>query len=119
VAADLSGFTVASLGHLPPVIALPGQDVAILACPPSPPIGAPLPSPPVDVVRPLDAGTTVGCYTDGLVERRWQSIDDGLEQLRAAFFAGDPEDVCAAVMSDLIGTSAVQDDTALLVFRRV
>jgi sigma-B regulation protein RsbU (phosphoserine phosphatase) len=119
VAADLSGCTVASLGHLPPVIALPGHDVAFVACTPSPPIGAPLPSPPVDARHPLEAGTTVGCYTDGLVERRWQSIDDGLEQLRAAFFAGDPEDVCAAVMSDLIGTSAVQDDTALLVFRRV
>ena len=119
VAADLSAFSVASVGHLPPVIAFPDQDAAFLDCIPSPPIGAPLRTPPIDLVRTLEPGTTVGFYTDGLVERRGQSIDDGLEQLRAAFFAGDPEDVCAAVMSDLIGTSAVQDDTALLVFRRV
>jgi len=119
VAADLSAFAVASVGHLPPVIAFPDQDSAFLNCIPSPPIGAPLPNRPVDLVRTLEPGTTVGFYTDGLVERRGQSIDDGLEQLRAAFFAGDPEDVCAAVMSDLIGTSAVQDDTAFLVFRRV
>ena len=119
VAADLSTFTVASVGHLPPVIARPDQEVAFVDCIPSPPIGAPLRRPPVDAVWPLEPGTTVGCYTDGLVERRGQSIDDGLEQLRAAFFAGDPEDVCAAVMSDLVGTSAVQDDTALLVFHRV
>jgi sigma-B regulation protein RsbU (phosphoserine phosphatase) len=119
VAADRSNFVTACVGHLPPVVAVPGQDVGFLECTPSPPIGAPLPGPPIEVVRPLEPGTTVGCYTDGLIERRWRSIDEGLEQLRAAFFAGDPEDVCAAVMSDLIGTSAVQDDTALLVLRRV
>jgi serine phosphatase RsbU (regulator of sigma subunit) len=119
VAADLTRFTLSSIGHLPPVIAQPGEEAELVGFRPSPPVGAPLAKPPVDVVCPLRPGTTVGCYTDGLVERRGQSIDDGLEQLRTAFFAGDPEDVCAAVMSDLIGVSAVQDDTALLVFRRV
>ena len=64
-------------------------------------------------------GSTVGCFTDGLVERRGESIDVGLERLRASFGAGEPEQVCNAVMSELIGSSHVYDDTALLVFRRV
>jgi hypothetical protein len=85
---------------------------------PSPPVGAPLRRPPVDFVRDLRPGTTVGCYTDGLIERRGEPIDEGLHRLQTAFFAGPPEEVCASVMTDLVGKSAVQDDTALLVFRR-
>jgi hypothetical protein len=73
----------------------------------------------IDVVCKLGSGTTVGCYTDGLIERRVEPIDRGLERLRAAFYAGDAEDVCRSVMGDLIGSSAVEDDTVLLVFRRV
>ena len=56
---------------------------------------------------------------DGLVERRGESIDVRLERLRVAFGAAEPEQVCNAVMSELIGSSHVYDDTALLVFRRV
>jgi serine phosphatase RsbU (regulator of sigma subunit) len=78
-----------------------------------------MPSRAVDVESELAPGTTVGCYTDGLIERRGEAIDRGLERLRAAFYAGAPEDVCSTVMSELIGSSPVEDDTALLVFRRV
>ena len=60
----------------------------------------------------------MGCYTDGLVERRDESIDHRLERLRAAFYAGAVEDVCGTVIAELIGPEAVEDDTALLVFRR-
>jgi sigma-B regulation protein RsbU (phosphoserine phosphatase) len=119
VASELDHFTVSSTGHLPPVIAVPGQDATMLDCPPSPPIGAHVASRHIDVVCELGPGTTVGCYTDGLIERRVEPIDRGLERLRAAFYAGDVEDVCRSVMADLIGSSTVEDDTVLLVFRRV
>jgi serine phosphatase RsbU (regulator of sigma subunit) len=118
VARELDHYTVSSLGHLPPVVALPDQGAWFIDGSPSPPIGARLPRPPVDVVCDLQAGMTVGCYTDGLIERRRECIDEGMERLRVAFFAGPPEEVCSNVMSELIGLSAVQDDTALLVFRR-
>jgi hypothetical protein len=61
----------------------------------------------------------VACYTDGLVERRTELIDVGLERLRAALRPGRVEDVCSTVMAELIGPDGVQDDTALFVFRRV
>src|SRR5262249_49659048 len=118
VAPDLGHYTMASLGHLPPVVAVPGEDVSFVRHSPSPPIGARLPRPPHNVVCDLCPGMTIGCYTDGLIERRREPIDEGMERLRTAFFAGPPEEVCSQVMSDLIGMSAVQDDTALLVFRR-
>jgi serine phosphatase RsbU (regulator of sigma subunit) len=97
---------------------MPGHDATMLDCRPSPPIGSQLWAHHVDMVRELRPGTTVGCYTDGLVERRCESIDVGLERLGAAFHHGDPEEVCGSVMTQLIGSSS-EDDTALLVFRRV
>jgi serine phosphatase RsbU (regulator of sigma subunit) len=116
---DLASFTWSSTGHLPPVMAVPGHDATILDCLPGPPIGSHLSGHPIDTGRALVPGTTVGCFTDGLVERRSEVIDIGLDRLRAAFFAGDPEEVCKTVMAQLIGSSSVEDDTALLVFRRI
>jgi hypothetical protein len=118
IAADLSCFTISSMGHPPPVVATPGSESSLLDCRPSPPIGAHARTPRVDVECPLLPGTTVGCYTDGLVERRRESIDAGLERLRRAFSPGPPEDVCRTVMGELIGSGSVEDDTALVVFRR-
>ncbi len=119
VAADVTSFTVSSSGHPPPVVAVPGQDAVVIDCSPSPPIGIHAASRRVDVEGELRPGTTVGCYTDGLIERHTEPVDRGLERLRAAFYAGPPDDVCRTVMAELIGTSTVADDTALLVFRRV
>jgi phosphoserine phosphatase RsbU/P len=119
VTPDLASFTLSSTGHPPPVSAEPGQEAKILECRPSPPIGAHLGARHVDVVNELRPGTTVGCYTDGLIERRSESIDRGLERLRGAFHAGPVEEVCTSVMSELVGSRAVEDDTALFVFRRV
>jgi serine phosphatase RsbU (regulator of sigma subunit) len=100
------------------VIAVPGHDAIVLHCPPSPPIGSHLTAHHLDATHELVPGATIACYTDGLIERRSESIDLGLERLRAAFRAGHPERVCASVMAQLIGSADVEDDTALLVFRR-
>jgi serine phosphatase RsbU (regulator of sigma subunit) len=57
-------------------------------------------------------------YTDGLIERSGQLIDEGLERLRRAVVAESPEAVCAAVMGDLVGSEPARDDIALLTIRR-
>jgi putative methionine-R-sulfoxide reductase with GAF domain len=119
IAPDRASFAWSSSGHLPPVMALAGHDATILEFSPGPPIGSHLSGHHTDTVRALVPGSTVGCFTDGLVERRSEVIDAGLERLRAAFFAGDPDEVCSSVMAQLIGSSNVEDDTAILVFRRV
>ena len=119
IAPDLASITWSSTGHLPPVMAVPGHDATILDCSPSPPIGSHVSGRHIDTVRGLVPGTTVGCFSDGLVERRSEVIDVGLDRLRAAFFAGHPEEVCSTVMAELIGSTRVEDDTALLVFRRI
>jgi sigma-B regulation protein RsbU (phosphoserine phosphatase) len=118
VDADLSGVTVASLGHPPPVMAVPGAPPFLMDCSPSPPIGAHRPGNRVDVRHALPPGATVACYTDGLVERRGEPLTEGLERLREAMYPGAPTAVVSTIMARLIGSSVVQDDTALIVLRR-
>jgi anti-sigma regulatory factor (Ser/Thr protein kinase) len=66
----------------------------------------------------LPPGTAVCLYTDGLVERRRRSLDDGLDRLANAMFAGPAESVCATIMKELVGSDPPADDIALLVLRR-
>lgn len=111
-------FRVASAGHLPPVVARPGDpaEIATVA------VGAPLGTLPglrrraSDLV--LDPGGVALLFTDGLVERRDEPIDEGLERLRRAVVASDPETVAKAVMNQLVGGTVPDDDIALVVVGR-
>ena len=119
VAADRTSFTLASAGHPPPLAARPDQEATFLDCHPSPPVGVERDAEHVTVTHPLEPGMTVAVYTDGLYERRTEPIDAQLERLRRSVHAGPPRVVVGDVMSEMIGTHVVGDDTALLVFRRV
>ena len=57
-------------------------------------------------------------YTDGLIERPGEMIDDGLARLCRVITAQHPEAACAAVMAALIGSEPARDDVALLMLRR-
>jgi GAF domain-containing protein/anti-sigma regulatory factor (Ser/Thr protein kinase) len=62
-------------------------------------------------------GSTVVLYTDGLVERRGRSIDDGLEQLREiAAGGGDLETLCTTVIERMVPDEA-PDDIAIAAAR--
>jgi anti-anti-sigma factor len=63
-------------------------------------------------------GAVLCLYTDGLVERRDQPIDEGIGRLCAAVTAQDPEVACVAVMAAMAGYSLHTDDIALLMLRR-
>jgi serine phosphatase RsbU (regulator of sigma subunit) len=57
-------------------------------------------------------------YTDGLIERRGHTIDDGLARLCQIVTAEPPDQACATVMAALVGSEPANDDIALLIFRR-
>ncbi len=62
----------------------------------------------------LEAGDLLLLYSDGLVERRDRSIEDGLDTLcAAARRTSDPERVIPAVLGAL-GTTDPEDDTCLV-----
>jgi serine phosphatase RsbU (regulator of sigma subunit) len=109
---------VALAGHLPPVLAVPGQPARFLEAPLGPPVGYDLPegrrrSATIAIPR----GALLALYTDGLIERRGANIDDGLELLRTTVTPDAPESVCAKVMATLVGDHPATDDIALLTVR--
>jgi serine phosphatase RsbU (regulator of sigma subunit) len=60
-------------------------------------------------------------YTDGLIERRGETIDDGLRRLLRAVEASralEPQAMCDAVVEQLTAGHGADDDIALVVIRR-
>jgi sigma-B regulation protein RsbU (phosphoserine phosphatase) len=111
-------MTVAVAGHPPPALAVPGQPSAFVDVKPGPPIGTNFKSPrqPTTVDFPPDA--VAAFYTDGLVERRGEVLDVGLERLRHALTPGPPHRVAAQIMHEAIGGIVPTDDIALVVMSR-
>jgi anti-sigma regulatory factor (Ser/Thr protein kinase) len=65
---------------------------------------------------PLPQGSTLLLYTDGLIERRGEALDEGLERLRASaerHAGAELEELLERIVEDLVGKSA-SDDVAVL-----
>lgn len=110
--------TIANAGHLPPILAVPGQPSGTASVAADALIGAEQPQAREISVVDLPLGAVLCLYTDGLVERREWPIDDGIERLCKAIQAIEPEACCASAMAAMAGASPHSDDVALLVFRR-
>ena len=66
-------------------------------------------------------GDVVVMFTDGLVERRGETIDDGLKRLLDAVEGARhlaPSEMCASILDRLTDGDEPDDDIALLVIRR-
>ena len=75
---DSGQLAISSAGHFPPVIAAPGQRGAVAQIAVDPPIGvADTPRRQVTTLA-LAPGAVLCLFTDGLVERRDEPIDDGI-----------------------------------------
>jgi len=111
-------MTLALAGHPPPVIASPGGSAELVVVEPAPPLGMvwDVDHRSTDVTLP--PGAVVAFYTDGLVERRHESLAVGLERLRAAVTAGPADTVARDIMRALLAGWVPQDDIALVVVRR-
>jgi serine phosphatase RsbU (regulator of sigma subunit) len=109
---------VCMAGHFPPVVALPGQPAELASIATGLMIGVSPDAPRHVTTLPIPAGALLYFYTDGLIERPGQLIDDGLERLRRVVAAQPPEAACAEVMGELVGSESARDDIALLIIRR-
>ncbi|MFF0791445.1 PP2C family protein-serine/threonine phosphatase [Streptomyces spiralis] len=106
-------------GHLPPLLV--GADGSTRYLAPARhgiPVGIEASCPRFSHEEVLPPGSTLLLFTDGLVERRGQDIDTGLDDLaeRAARLAtAPPEELCDALISR--GRQVFDDDVALLALR--
>ena len=113
---DVEGhrLTLANAGHLPPLLVADGRrefmDVA-----PGPPIGAENGRGYDEVTLDVPTMATVLAFTDGLVERRGEIIDRGLERLRDSVPATlVPLDGFLDGLLVSLTPSGSRDDTAVL-----
>jgi serine phosphatase RsbU (regulator of sigma subunit) len=67
----------------------------------------------------LGPGTTIILYTDGLIDRRGESLDDAITRLCRATKGQNVDRLCFNVMDRLIGSSIPEDDIALFALRRL
>ncbi len=113
---DIEGhqITVASAGHLAPLLLAGGEGdyVSIRA---EPPIGFPHTTPFREATFPVPPRATLVAFTDGLVERRGEVLDEGLERLRAMAMREQltDDDLLAKLARDLTSDDH-RDDTALV-----
>lgn len=105
-------------GHPPPVLVRPDGTATLLVRQPDLLLGFDATAVRHDHEVDLPVGATVLFFTDGMIERRGVSLDDGLEWLRstAATVAGLPlERLCDVLLDDIAGR--LDDDIALLALR--
>ena len=108
--------TLANAGHLNP-LQVTASGCAALATELGPPLGIRETTyAPATVTMP--PGSTLLAFTDGLVERRGENIEDGMARLAAA--AGGPVPSLDGLLSGLLAELArdgAEDDIAVLAFR--
>lgn len=109
---DTGIVTIANAGHLPLVRVDAGTAQTVEG-----PLGAPLGvgtcyETAEIVLRP---GTVLLAYTDGLVERRREAIDEGIARLcEAAGRTTDLEDLLDSLLEELHEDRSAEDDTAIM-----
>ncbi|MBC9713524.1 serine/threonine-protein phosphatase [Streptomyces sp. TRM66268-LWL] len=107
----------ASAGHLPPAVLYPDRTIEVLPLAPGPPLGTGLGG--YATFRcPVHPGAVVLLYTDGLVERRGQDIEQCVQRLEHLRLRPDLPlpGVIRSVLTQL-STHASEDDVAVLAAR--
>jgi len=109
---------LAAAAHMPPVVVAPDGAVERLDDIRGLPLGAVPTAEFPETCVALEPGSAVLFYTDGLVERRGESLRVGLDRLVDAI-APDPDAgvVCDRIVDDLLPGGATADDAALLLMQ--
>jgi anti-sigma regulatory factor (Ser/Thr protein kinase) len=110
---------VASAGHLPPLLVRPDGSSEFLDVSPAPPLGIGA-SPIASRTLQIEDGSLLVMYTDGLVERRTEDIDQGLAGLQRLFGPNSPaeplDDLCRLTLAGVYDDHQ-RDDIAILMAR--
>jgi GAF domain-containing protein/anti-sigma regulatory factor (Ser/Thr protein kinase) len=109
----------ASAGHPPPLAVYPDGRAEYLEGGRGVPLGTGPDTRYTQHTSAFPVGSSLLLYTDGLIERRGESIDRGLERLLKAAQEGpgEPERLVEHIVEQLIGGASRGDDIALLAVR--
>jgi serine phosphatase RsbU (regulator of sigma subunit) len=105
-------------GHLPPLVIEPDGRTRFCELGGGLPLGTLAATTYEEGTTELVPGSTILLYTDGLVESRRTSLEDGLQLLKNAASAPiDLERLCDHVLEVSLGAAPAEDDVALLFMR--
>ena len=112
-------LTLANAGHPPPLLVAPDGSRRLLDDDRGFPLGVRTSARHVDLTFEFGPGAAVILYTDGLVERRDASIDEGIDRLAAIAAEGiaDAAPLCDRLIAELVPDGPRKDDIAVLVCR--
>jgi PAS domain S-box-containing protein len=109
-----------SAGHPPGILARPDGRIELLEAGRSFPLAIRPGSPRTEATCQLPGRATVLLYSDGLVERRRHSLDEGIAQAGQALLDGSAatvEELATQVMTGMAPAGGYEDDVALIVYR--
>jgi PAS domain S-box-containing protein len=110
-----------SAGHLPAIMVHPDGGHALLDQALSPPLAVIRTAIRTEATTTLPTGSSLLLYTDGLVERRGEVLDTGLNRAINALTTYRDfglEDAITRTLRDLTGSGHDDDDVALLLYRQ-
>jgi anti-sigma regulatory factor (Ser/Thr protein kinase) len=113
-------LTYSRAGHVPAVLAVPGSGATVLTGAGSVPLAVQTDEPRPQESVALPPGATLMLFTDGLVERRAESIDEGIARVAKVLLqtVNSPVDAVAEqVLRELAPDGGYDDDVALVVCR--
>jgi PAS domain S-box-containing protein len=116
---EAGNISFVNAGHLPPLVVLPGATAVPLTARVSLPLGAGPDNRTATTVE-FPTGATLLAFTDGLVERRGEDIDVGLDRLvdLARHIGDDPLDDWLGRIIHALGDGDRDDDVTALAVRR-
>ncbi|HST33211.1 MAG TPA: SpoIIE family protein phosphatase [Solirubrobacteraceae bacterium] len=104
-------------GHLPALLLTPDGEASYLEQLQGLPLGISIGQEYIPQLYSFPVGSSLLLYTDGLVERRGESIEEGLARLRTAAespAAAEDESLADRVYHGLLDETTLEDDVALL-----
>jgi PAS domain S-box-containing protein len=118
---DTGTMIYSSAGHVPALVAVPGAELETLDEATSVPLGVQKTGPRPQASKVLSPSSTLMLYTDGLVERREDVIDNGIHragEVLAETIEAPADIVADAVLDRLAPEGGFDDDVAIVVYRR-
>ncbi|OBJ17430.1 SpoIIE family protein phosphatase [Mycobacterium colombiense] len=118
---DTGVLQYSNAGHMPAVLAGPEPcTTTLLTDAASVPLAVRRSEPRPQATQVLPSGSTLMLFTDGLVERKHESIDDGIARaadVLAQTMTSPLDTVADVVLRELAPTAGYDDDVAMVIYR--